>query len=87
MGQAYSHSALGLVGGRLALKLRRRRHMTPVATPARSGCREGYDPPGAGLHIPQPLCPVCSVWAIVQYAWFWGNSFSRFPGRPTSLGG
>ena len=52
-GQASSHSVLGMVGRRLALKLRRRKHMASGAILKRSRCCEGYDLDSEDLHIPQ----------------------------------
>ena len=66
MGQANSQSARGVVGGCLALKLRRRKHMASGAIRKRSCCREGYDPQSRDLHISQLLRPVCSIWPVVR---------------------
>ena len=54
-----------MVGGCLALKLRRRKHMAPGSILKRSCCCEGRDPDGEDLHIPQLLCPVRSIWPVV----------------------
>ena len=56
-GQADSHSVSEMAGGRLALKLRRRKNMAPVAILVRSRRREGHDPQGEDSHVPQLLCP------------------------------
>ena len=58
-GQANSPSVSEMVGGRLALKLRRRRHMAPVAILVRSCCCEGQDPRGEDSRVPRLLCPTC----------------------------
>ena len=65
-GQARSHSVLGLVGRCLVLKLHRRKHMSSGAILRRSCCCEGFNPDGDELHIPQLLCPVCSIWPVVR---------------------
>ena len=65
-GPAYSHSVLGRVGGRLVLKLHRRKHMSSGALPSRGCCRESYAPNGDEMHIPQLFCPACSIWPIVR---------------------
>ena len=56
-GWADSHSVSGMAGGRLALKLRRRKNMAPVAILVRSRRHEGQDPKGEDSHVPQLLCP------------------------------
>ena len=57
MGQATSHSALGLVGGCL---------VACGATLEHSRCCEGYFLFGGNLHAPQVVCSVCSVWLPVR---------------------
>ena len=66
MERASSHSAPGMVGGSLALGIRRRKHMAPGAILRRPLCCNGRDPQGEDLHVPRPLCPVCSVWPGVR---------------------
>ena len=66
IGQASSHSFLGMVGGTLALKLRRRKHMASGAFLRRSSCCGARDPVGGDFHVPQLLCPVFSVWPVVR---------------------
>ena len=65
-GRAGSHSVLGMVGRRLALKLRRRRHMASGSILKRPLCCERHDPASEDLHIPQLLCPVRPIWPAVR---------------------
>ena len=59
-------SVLGLGDGRLALKVHRWKHVASGAI-LPDACRgERFDTQGGGLHIPQLLCQVCSIWPIVQ---------------------
>ena len=65
-GQGSSQLALGIVGGFLVLKLRRRKHMLSGTILKRSCCCEGHDLHGEELYMPQLLRPVCPVWPVVQ---------------------
>ena len=53
IGHDNSHAVLGMSGGGLTLKLRRRQHVAPGASLTRSSFRGGRDPRGGGLHVPQ----------------------------------
>ena len=59
--QANSLSLLGLVGGHLVPKLRRRKRLASGVILTRPCSREGRDPYCEDLHIPQLLRPACSV--------------------------
>ena len=63
---ANSRSALGLVDGRLALRLDRGRHMETGAIVSRACCCERFDSQGGELRIPQLLRPIYSAWPIVR---------------------
>ena len=52
MGQANSRSVLGMVGGRLVLKLSRRKHTSSGVILTRSCCCEGYGRQSEYWHIP-----------------------------------
>ena len=54
MGQANSHSVLGIVGGRLALELCRHKHVASGVILTRFCCCEGRDPRGGALRVPRP---------------------------------
>ena len=66
IGQADSHPVLGMVGSCLALKLCRSKHMASGSILKRSCCCQGRDRGDEDLHIPQLLCPVCSIWPVVR---------------------
>ena len=85
-GQAFSHSALGVTGGRLVLKLRLRKHMAPGAILERPCCCGGRDLPGEDLHVPQLLCPVFPVWPSVRELVVVGNSFPPPSSHATPFG-
>ena len=65
-GQSSSHSALGMVGRRLVLKLRRRKHMASGSILRRSCCCGGRDPRGEDLHVTKLLRLVGSIWPGVR---------------------
>ena len=67
IGQADSHPVLGMVGSCLALKLCRSKHMASGSILKRSCCCQGRDRGDEDLHIPQLLCPVCSIWPVVRH--------------------
>ena len=66
MGQACPRSVLGILGGGLALKLRRRKRMAPGAGLTCPCCYEGHVSRGEDSHASQPLFPVCSVWPVAR---------------------
>ena len=55
-----------MVGGTLALKLRRRKHMASGAFLRRSSCCGARDPVGEDFHMPKLLCPAFSVRPVVR---------------------
>ena len=57
MDQARRHSVLGMVGGRLFLRLGCHKDLAFGATSSRRCCCEGRDPQGEVLRAPQHLCP------------------------------
>ena len=71
MGRASSRSVLGMVGGSLALKLCRRKHMAQGAILIRSCCFGSHDFQVEDLRIPQQL-------------WFVGPIGLSFGGRVVS---
>ena len=52
MGRAITYSVLGMVGGYLLVKLRRRKHMASGAIPNRPCSCDGHDSPAEDLHLP-----------------------------------
>ena len=86
MGRDGSQSVLGIVGGSLALKLRRRRHMASEAFLRRSWGFWTHDSLGEGLHTLELLFPVCSVWPVVRNKWSLGRPYFPPFSCPTSFG-
>ena len=75
-------AVIGLQGGKLIIKLNKRKHMATGSRMARACICEDYSPASLELHIPQLLCPVCQLWpAIRQRVPVGGALFEGWTGK------
>ena len=75
-------AVIGLQGGKLIIKLNRRKHMATGSRLVRACICEEYSLDSLELHIPQLLCPVCQLWpAIRQQAPVGGALFEGWTGK------
>ena len=75
-------AVIGLSGGRLIIKLNRRKHMAAGSRLIRACICDEYASDSLELHIPQLLCPVCQLWpAIRQRAPVGGALFEGWTGK------
>ena len=61
-----SPAAIGPGGGRLEIKLHRRKHLARGSRMARKCIFERYPEGSLGIHAPQLFCRVCSFWGYVR---------------------
>ena len=75
-------AVIGLSGGKLIIKLNRRKHMASGSRLVRACICDEYASDSLELRIPQLLCPVCQLWpAIRQRAPVGGALFEGWAGK------